>query len=164
HIKDTGEAGQQAIAALGRLYRSVLADLRAAGLEARIASGGSTPTLFHSHLVDGLNEIRPSTYVFNDLSTIPSGACSVEDCAATILATVVSTARPGQIVIDGGSKTFSSDRVPNASDVTFGQIVDAPSARFHKMNEEHGYIDVTRAERGFATGDRVRLLPNHVCV
>src|SRR5262249_31188213 len=70
HIKDTDEEGQQAIETLSQLYRSVLADMRAAGLEVRVASGGSTPTLFHSHRVEGMNEIRPGTYVFNDLNTI----------------------------------------------------------------------------------------------
>jgi len=43
----------------------------------------------------------------------------MEDCAATVLATVVSTAHPGQMIIDGGSKTFSSDRLVNSSEVTF---------------------------------------------
>ena len=103
----------------------------------------STPTKSH-----GLTEIRPGTYVFNDLNTIRSGACALEDCAATILATVVSTARPGQMIIDGGSKTFSSDRLANTAEVTFGRLVEAPGARFHKMNEEHGFIDLTHAEAG----------------
>lgn len=88
----------------------------------------------------------------------------MEDCAASVLATVVSTARPGQMIIDGGSKTFSSDRPVNSSEVTFGHLVEAPGARYHKMNEEHGYIDMTRAEREFQVGDRVHVIPNHICV
>jgi D-serine deaminase-like pyridoxal phosphate-dependent protein len=66
--------------------------------------------------------------------------------------------------VDGGSKTFSSDRPVNSSDVTFGRVVEAPGARFHKMNEEHGYVDITHAGREFAIGDRVHIIPNHVCV
>ena len=54
--------------------------------------------------------MRPGTYIFNDRNTIFSGACTADDCAATIIATVVSTSVPGQFVIDGGSKTFSSDK------------------------------------------------------
>src|SRR5206468_1155840 len=99
--------------------------------------------------------------VFNDVNTILSGGCALDDCAASILATVVSTAKPGQMIIDGGSKTFSSDRT-NSGDVTFGHLVEAPGARFHKMNEEHGYIDMTRAERQFQVGDRVHVIPNHI--
>jgi D-serine deaminase-like pyridoxal phosphate-dependent protein len=164
HIKSLDEAGQHAMTQLSALLCGILADFRAAGIEVGIVSGGSTPTLFHSHEIQGLTEIRPGTYVFNDLNTIASGGCELEDCAASILATVVSTARPGQMIIDGGSKTFSSDRLSNPAEVTFGQLVEAPGSRFHKMNEEHGFIDLTQADAEFRVGDRVRVIPNHICV
>ena len=164
HIKEIDEPGRRALGRLSELLESILADFRAAGIEVRIVSGGSTPTLFHSHEIAGLTEIRPGTYVFNDVNTVLSGACALEDCAASILATVVSTARPGQAILDGGSKTFSSDRTADASAVTFGHVVEAPGARFHKMNEEHGFVDVTHAGREFAIGDRVHVIPNHICV
>ena len=106
-----------------------------------------------------MNEIRPGTYIFNDRNTIISGACTMEDCAATIIATVVSTSVPGQFVIDGGSKTFSSDRA--AAD-GFGVFLDAPEALFEKMNEEHGYVKHAGHRR--KVGERVRVLPNHICV
>ncbi|HYW47287.1 MAG TPA: alanine racemase [Bryobacteraceae bacterium] len=163
-IKDHEDPSIRAFAQIGELLRSVLGDFRKAGIEVRIVSGGSTPTLFYSHVLEGMTEIRPGTYVFNDVNTVRSFACALEDCAATILTTVVSTARPGQMIVDGGSKTFSSDRLVNSSEVTFGHVVEAPSARFHKMNEEHGFIDITRAEREFSIGDRVHIIPNHICV
>jgi D-serine deaminase-like pyridoxal phosphate-dependent protein len=164
HIKDLDEPGRRALVQLSELLQSILADFRAEGVDVGIVSGGSTPTLFHSHELAGLTEIRPGTYVFNDVNTVLSGACTLDDCAATVLATVVSTARPGQMILDGGSKTFSSDRPSNAAQVTFGHVVEAPGARFHKMNEEHGFVDVTHAEREFAIGDRVHVIPNHICV
>jgi D-serine deaminase-like pyridoxal phosphate-dependent protein len=163
HVKSTDAEGLAALSAVGETLGGILRDFDAAGIAVKIVSGGSTPTLFHSHEVAGLTEIRPGTYVYNDLNTIRSGGCALEDCAASILATVVSTARPGQMIVDGGSKTFSSDR-PLAGDVTFGRVVEAPGARFHKMNEEHGFVDVTQAERAFAVGDRVHIIPNHICV
>jgi D-serine deaminase-like pyridoxal phosphate-dependent protein len=164
HIKDLGEAGLHALAQLSELVGSVRADFERAGIEVPIVSGGSTPTLFHSHEIAGLTEIRPGTYLFNDVNTVRSGGCAMEDCAATILATVVSVARPGQMILDGGSKTFSSDRPVNSAEVTFGHVVEAPAARFHKMNEEHGFVDVTGVEREFGVGDRVHVIPNHICV
>jgi D-serine deaminase-like pyridoxal phosphate-dependent protein len=164
HIKDLDETGLAALAQLSELVGNILAGFRQAGIETRIVSGGSTPTLFHSHEIEGLTEIRPGTYVFNDINTIRSGGCKLEDCAASILATVVSTSRPGHMIIDGGSKTFSSDRLANSSEVTFGHIVEAPGAKFHKMNEEHGYVDLTGAGREFAVGERVHVIPNHICV
>jgi len=164
HIKEMDESGQRALGQLGELLRSILFDFRRVGIEAAIVSGGSTPTLFHSHELEGLTEIRPGTYIFNDINTVRSGACALEDCAASILATVVSTARPGQMIIDGGSKTFSSDRPVNSPELSFGHVVEAPGARFHKMNEEHGFIDLTRAGREFSVGDQVHVIPNHICV
>jgi D-serine deaminase-like pyridoxal phosphate-dependent protein len=111
-----------------------------------------------------VNEIRPGTYIFNDRNTVNAGACSWDDCAASILVTVVSTAVEGQVIIDGGSKTFSSDRLSNSSEVTFGRVIGAEAARFHKMNEEHGFIDVQGVDRKFRVGDRLQIIPNHVCV
>jgi D-serine deaminase-like pyridoxal phosphate-dependent protein len=163
-IKDMDEEGRTALAQIGALFGDILTAFGRAGIPVRIVSGGSTPTLFHSHELAGLTEIRPGTYVYNDLNTMRTGGCGMGDCAASIFATVVSTARPGQMIVDGGSKTFSSDRPVNIPDVTFGHVVEAPGARFHKMNEEHGFIDISRAERSFAVGDRVHIIPNHICV
>jgi len=164
HIKLMDLTGRAAMQEVGQLLAGLLFEFKHAGVPVKIVSGGSTPTLFHSHTLPEMTEIRPGTYVFNDLNTVRSGGCDLEDCAASILATVVSTARPDQMIVDGGSKTFSSDRPVNESDVTFGQVLEAPGARFHKMNEEHGFIDIARAERRFAVGDRVHIVPNHICV
>ena len=68
------------------------------------------------------------------------------------------------MIVDGGSKTFSSDRLSGSDEVTFGELVEAPSARFHKMNEEHGFVDMTGESRRFSVGDRVHVIPNHICV
>ncbi len=67
------------------------------------------------------------------------------------------------MMIDRGSKTFSSDRSTYADDALFGEIDGDTGARFHKMNEEHGYVDLSKAGRNYHTGDRVRVLMNHVC-
>lgn len=164
HVKALDEDGLRAIDAVGAMVDGLVAELKGAGLGPRVVSGGSTPALFHSHRVKGWTEIRPGTYIFNDRNTVACGACGWEDCAATVLCTVVSTARPGQMIIDGGSKTFSSDRLATGGEPSFGKILEAPGAHFHKMNEEHGYVDMRRAERRFDVGDKVRVLMNHVCV
>ncbi len=68
------------------------------------------------------------------------------------------------MIVDGGSKTFSSDRPVAGAEVSFGRVVEAPEAVFTKMNEEHGFVDIERASRKFTVGDRVQIIPNHVCV
>ena len=161
HVKSMDEAGMAAFKKVGELLQSLESDLKAAGLEAKIWSGGSTPTMWHSHLMPVLNEIRPGTYIFNDRNTIISGACEPADCAVTILATVVSTSVANQFIIDGGSKTFTTDL---AKQPGHGIVREAPDAFFARMNEEHGYVELADAASKFKVGDRVQVIPNHVCV
>ena len=164
HIARLDEAGHAALKKLSLLVGSLVKECQAAGVPAGVVSGGSTPALFESHQVEGLTEMRPGTYIFNDRNTAEAGGCQWEQCAATIMTTVVSR-RPGHMIIDGGSKTFSSDRTAGVGDPTFGLVREAPGSLFYKMNEEHGYVDLSRAERSdFVVGDRVRVLPNHICV
>lgn len=164
HIKSINAEGLSDMAKVSAAVQSMIEALQAAGLTPSIVSGGSTPTLYESHTVQGLNEIRPGTYIFNDRNTVLSGACGRADCAASILCTVVSTARPGRMMIDGGSKSFSSDRPTNTDEVTFGDLLEAPQARFFRMNEEHGYVELPDGSPRFRVGERVRVVPNHICV
>ncbi len=159
HVKDPNE--ESAIAALQTTILELYDRFVAMHIPPQIVSGGSTPLLYHSHLFEGMNEIRPGTYIFNDKNTWAMGSCGREDCAATMLATVVSV-QGGRMMIDGGSKTFSSDKLSTGGP-GFGEIVEAPGALFHKMNEEHGYVDISQAGCSFHVGDRLRVLPNHIC-
>jgi D-serine deaminase-like pyridoxal phosphate-dependent protein len=133
------------------------------GLEAKIVSGGSTPSATQSNLLTHLTEIRPGTYVFNDINCVRGGSATVADCAATIIATVVSTAVPGQIVLDAGSKTLTSDRCGADPQSGHGCIVELPQATIAKLSEEHAQVDVTRCDRALKVGQRVTIIPNHIC-
>jgi len=159
HIR---EQNDRRIAELSDTVTSICRDFDRANLPVAIVSGGSTPLLFRSHEIAGMNEIRPGTYVFNDMNTVGSGGCSLRDCAASILVTVVSYRRGERMIVDGGSKTFSSDRDANGG-ATFGRVVDAPEAVFHRMNEEHGFIDLRPVEQDFEIGQKTTIIPNHVC-
>ncbi|MCS7025697.1 MAG: alanine racemase [Bryobacteraceae bacterium] len=165
HIRTAQGEGAEELAELASLVQWMISEWKRAALPLNVVSGGSTPLLWQSHQIPGMNEIRPGTYIFNDKNVwLASQACQLDDCAASVLVTVVSTARPRQVIIDGGSKTFSSDRLAGTSEMSFGYVVDAPEAVFFKMNEEHGYIDLKRTECEFAVGDRLRIIPNHICV
>lgn len=164
HIKKIDHTADAALHNVSEIVAAAVHLLESNGFDVKIVSGGSTPTLFHSHQVARMNEIRPGTYIFNDRNTLEQGACTLEDCAAKILATVVSTAVRDQIIIDGGSKTFSSDRPAASGEPSFGAVLDAPEVRFTKMNEEHGFIDIRHTGRTFRVGERIAILPNHICV
>lgn len=144
----------------GERIRGVLDELAAAGVDCPVVSGGTSPSLYFSHLAAPVNENRCGTYVFNDRNMVSAGAASWDDCAMRIAVTVVSRAVPGQIIVDGGSKTFTSDR--SAGHDGFGHFVEDPELVLHKMNEEHGYVRL--GGRAHAIGDRLHVIPNHVCV
>jgi D-serine deaminase-like pyridoxal phosphate-dependent protein len=140
------------------LVMEALAALRAEGLNPQMVSGGGTPTAYRSHEFPGLTEIRAGTYIFNDWSYVRSGVCSLEQCALRVLVTVVSAPAPGRVILDGGSKTFSSDM-----GTPMGHIVEYPQAVIYKLNEEHGYVDVSACPHSPKVGERLTVIPNHAC-
>lgn len=165
HINLAAADGERALARLAADLDSVLTSFKEDGLPTEVVSGGSTPTLYQSHRVPGLTEIRPGTYVFNDCTQVAMGACGWDDCAASVVTTVVSTPRPAAAVIDGGSKTFTSDPLRPSGERSFGRVLELPGARFHKMNEEHGMLDLSAYDGAPPRiGQRPRIVPNHVCV
>ncbi len=163
HIRQTVDRQTDALAKLNADLAALLAALRAEGLNPTIVSGGSTPTAFHAHEIVGLTEFRPGTYVYNDRSTTAIGACAREDCAFTVLATVVSVAVPGQAVVDAGTKALG--REPRDIEQTgFGELMAHPEVTVKSMSEEHGILDLGRSSWAPRVGDVVRIIPNHVCI
>lgn len=143
--------------------REVAQALEDAGLPAKTVSMGSSGTARFGIGLEGTTEFRPGTYVFNDRTQVALGAAAREECAAAIVATVVSRAVPGQAVIDAGSKVLTSDRMLVANPrPTFGELADDPDCEVVRMSEEHGILGGGAVER-LAVGDRVAVLPNHIC-
>jgi D-serine deaminase-like pyridoxal phosphate-dependent protein len=136
---------------------AVLEALGAAGFECKIVSGGSTPGAAKTPLIPQTTEIRPGTYVFYDASSLHAKLCTEADCALRVLTTVVSTAVPGQCVIDAGSKTFSSDQTFGVG--TYGHFVGR-AWTMRKMNEEHGYVEIQEPAH---VGEKIWVLPSHCC-
>jgi D-serine deaminase-like pyridoxal phosphate-dependent protein len=133
------------------------------GVPLSIVSGGSTPTAYEGGYFYGVNEVRPGTYIFNDRNTVAVSAASLSDCALSVVVTVVSTAVPGHAVVDGGSKTFSYDRFQGGDGRGFGIVKEDPAAEVERFSEEHGHLNVSRSERSYRVGDRLSIIPNHVC-
>jgi D-serine deaminase-like pyridoxal phosphate-dependent protein len=154
---------QDKLHAVDALVSETLDLFTRAGLATRIVSGGSTPTAYQSHLIRGLTEIRPGTYVFNDMNSVGYGVATLDDCAARVIATVVSTAVPDQVVIDAGSKTLTSDRCGPNPDSGHGYLVEYPGARITKLTEEHGQVDVSKCTRRPNVGNQITIVPNHIC-
>ena len=147
---------------MGSLVKSWTCGAKA-GLRPKQSPAVPRPPLTGSHLISRLTEIRPGTYVFNDMNCVHGKCATVDDCAARIISRVISTAVPGQIVLDAGSKTLTSDRCSPAPDSGHGYIVEYPQAKITKLSEEHGQVDVSKCERVPKVGQRLSVIPNHIC-
>jgi D-serine deaminase-like pyridoxal phosphate-dependent protein len=134
-------------------------------------SVGSTPTARFIGRQAGATEMRPGTYVFYDRTQAGLGAASLDQCAMSVISTVVSRPVPGRIVFDAGSKTLSSDAHRSfGTSAGYGLVfpaIDAahpdPSIVIERLSEEHAVARV-QAACPLRPGDRVRIIPNHACV
>jgi D-serine deaminase-like pyridoxal phosphate-dependent protein len=135
-----------------------------AGIPISVVSGGGTPNAWQAHEVAGLTEVRVGTYIYHDRATVAAGAASLEDCALHLHATVISRPTEDRAVIDAGSKSLSSDVVAPSVGPGYGTILRYSDAILERLNEEHGVVDLTRCATKPALGERVSIVPNHVCV
>jgi D-serine deaminase-like pyridoxal phosphate-dependent protein len=126
----------------------------ASGIRCDRISGGSTPTRFYTHETC-VTELRSGTYALLDRNDGPD-----ERCALWVEVTVISDAVPDQIIVDAGSKTFTSDDHPDGG---HGSVLGRPGADFAHITEEHGYIDVSSLVDRPAVGDHLQIVPNHAC-
>jgi D-serine deaminase-like pyridoxal phosphate-dependent protein len=151
--KGTGEFLKEALPLFGK-----------AKIPLEVISCGGTPTALQSHSLAPLTELRVGTYIYNDRMIMAAGAASLSDCAFTILATVVSRPTEDRAILDSGSKTLSSDVMPPGKGEGYGFLPDYPDAIVTSLKEEHGIVDLSKCSARPEIGERVRVIPNHVCV
>lgn len=136
-------------------------ELRKAGVKIETVSVGSTPTSRFGFARKGVTEGRPGNYVYLDRTQVGLGTCGIDECAMSILATVVSVSGSTRAVLDSGSKTLALDVLRPKPD-GYGLVLGT-SSRLTALSEEHGIVAVAPGDR-FKVGQRVRVLPNHACV
>jgi len=137
-----------------------LTGLRAEGIEPRVISAGSTPTA-RAAATAPVNEMRPGTYLFGDRIELALGGCPADGVAIAIAATVVSTATPGQVVIDAGAKTLTKDLPAYLQG--YGELADYPGTVIERVHDYHGVVGVPDGVRAPTLGEVVRVIPNHAC-
>ena len=151
----------------GEMMSSLAAQIRARKIPLQDVSVGSTPTGEFCATVNGITEIRPGTYIFQDMMQVNTHACSctVDNVAAIILSQVVSTCKPEVAVIDCGCKGISTDvglgKFPY--DLRgYGTIVGHPELTLSRLSEEHGMLS-SDAPIQLRTGEILKIIPNHIC-
>lgn len=162
HIMGNRKIREQGIPLENAEMDRLFALLDSADIPYPVVSGGNTPAAFESHQFHGVTEIRPGTYVFNDRNTVDAESASYADCAVTVLTTVVSTSVPHRAIIDAGSKTLSADTLLSGDRKYFGYVQDHPELLLEDLSEEHGHLTIPK-DSPTKVGDRLRVIPNHVC-
>jgi D-serine deaminase-like pyridoxal phosphate-dependent protein len=106
-----------------------------------------------------LHRVSPGTVVFNDMTSLeqlPPEYGYVP--AAVVLSTVVSHPTPRYITCDAGHKSVSADAgVPTCS------VVGQPHLTALKPSEEHLPIESPSEDNIPHIGDKLYLVPRHVC-
>jgi D-serine deaminase-like pyridoxal phosphate-dependent protein len=135
--------------------------LRREGLPPAVVSTGGTPDMWRAGEVAAATEYRPGTYIYLDRYQAAKGAGALEDCALSVLATVVSRPTPDRAVIDAGSKALTSDTLGLDG---FGVALGYSAASIRSLSEEHGVLDLSACDKKPVIGERLRIIPNHACV
>jgi len=150
--------------------------LRSAGLPCPVVSVGSTPTAAHARSLEGVTEMRPGVYMFNDVFQAEIESCGFDDIALSVLTTVTGHHRErGEIVIDAGGLALSKDRstAEGPRDVGYGLVCDLrgaavlPELHVVRVSQEHGIVAAPGGGLPFEAlppGTRLRIVPNHACM
>lgn len=163
-----GAGSAEEIARIGHYEAQALVDtaamLKQEGLPCPVVSVGSTPTVRHAAQVPGVTEIRPGNYVFYDAVQVALGSATEEQCALTVLATVISRPSPDRAVIDAGSKALSLDRGAHGRTTArgFGLVRGHPEYLVERLSEEHGVLTIPE-DSGLRIGEKLEIIPNHAC-
>lgn len=134
--------------------------LSEAGFDVPVVSSGNTPDMWVAGGKSVVTERRPGTYIYYDRFQVQQGAAKWDDCALTVLTTVVSRPTATRVVLDAGSKSLTSDVL---GQVGYG-LVMGTDLTIKSLSEEHGVIEMAEPSDTPRIGDRLRIIPNHACV
>jgi D-serine deaminase-like pyridoxal phosphate-dependent protein len=160
---DPEERKTAAFSGYDRLMKVVEAfDKVGVGIGEVITSG--TPASPYGYQYPGFQDasfvhrISPGTVVYNDLSSLKQLPGYGYVPAALVMATVISHPKAGVITCDAGHKAVGVDSgVPNCA------VVGHPELTPLKPSEEHLPMEVQAGFPAPAIGEKLYLVPRHVC-
>lgn len=134
--------------------------LAADGIAVERVSGGGCPNMWQAHTWREVTEYRVGTSIYGDRKCVQNGVMTHDQCALTVMATVVSRPTAERGIVDAGSKTLTSDT--NGLE-GHGYIIEYPDAKFYGLSEEHGHVDFSACATRPSIGEHVTIIPNHCC-
>lgn len=160
---DVQERKRQAFAGYDRLMQIIAGFQRTSVVIQEVITSG-TPAAPFGYQYEGfrstgfVHRISPGTVVYNDLSSLKQLPDYGYVPAALVMATVVSHPKTGVITCDAGHKAVAVDSgVPNCA------VIGHPELTPLKPSEEHLPLEVGAGLAIPAIGEKLYLLPRHVC-
>lgn len=152
------------------------ARLRDTGFDCPVVSLGSTPTATFAENLDGVSEMRPGVYMFQDVQQMGLGVCTMDDLALSVLTTVIGVHADRNVALtDAGGLALSKDRGASANDPDpgYGLVCTADGRPMNNLyvvgvSQEHGRITTLDGSPlpvgDLKPGTRLRILTNHACM
>ncbi len=165
---ENAQEEQRRAPALAELLRNVKQNIEEQGIAVKEVSVGGSPALELMAHQDGITELRPGVYIFNDGATVSRGGASFNNCAATVLTTIISVPNKNRMVVDGGAKTFSYCRpgIVYGNKIMHGVLRGRTDIYLSKLSEEHGVFETDNGNMDFSAynvGDKIEVIPAHTC-
>ena len=135
------------------------------GMPCQTVSYGATPTFMnHVPILPGITELRPGTYALMDASQ-GHAIGTLDRCAATVLATVISKPTDTRTILDVGAKglTMQSRTEGICAVPGKGTLYDCPEVHIEKVFDEHAIILDRAFHDRVQIGQKVRVIPVHIC-
>jgi len=169
---DGNSYGAQDIAACQEIHMAAqkrtleFAELaRNEGFDLETVSIGSTPSMMHDFpILAGVTEIRPGTYILMDAGQANAYG-SLERNAATILTTVISRPTSERVITDVGAKGITAQKASSGicANRGLGLIKGWPEVEIFTVYDEHAIIYNKEFRDAVKVGDKIEIIPNHIC-
>jgi D-serine deaminase-like pyridoxal phosphate-dependent protein len=134
-------------------------------LKPKVVSIGSTPPfMFKFEIPKGVTEIRPGTYILMD-SSQANVIGTYDRCAASVLTTIISKPTSERVITDVGAKGITAQTRSKGHTTTkgLGRIKEFDDVHIFKVFDEHAIIYNEDFSNKVAVGDKVQIIPNHIC-
>jgi len=152
--------------------------LRKEGFKMEHISVGASSTHFATcrYIKEGkfpeITELHPGQRVIGDIRYMMGLGNTREQCALTVLVSIMSTTHPNYVIIDAGWKTFGGDSMIEQREMlgvfwngkpNYGSIQERSDIRFVRIATETGWIYYMEgAKKDLKIGDRLEIVPNNV--
>lgn len=135
------------------------------GCKLDTVSIGSTPPLLHDFgVMDGITELRVGTYILMDASQ-GNAIGSYSTCAATVMTTVISKPTSERVITDVGAKglTMQTRSEGICATTGIGYIKNSDGVYIDQVFDEHAIIYNEKFRYEVAIGEKLEIIPNHIC-